>query len=263
MHVERFGNGPRHFLGLHGWNGTTGTFRPLVNKLPADVTFWAVDLPGCGQSPLPSPLNPESVMQPLEKWLSRSPDTMNITGNCSGAIFALLLAQRFPQQVRRVTMIDAFCTTPWYFQLFLWPVAGEMAYYTAFANPVGRAIANLSLSSKRAAETDLTAGFEHTDHAANLAYLRVFQNAAALMDFQVISTPVDLIYGEKTFAAVRKSIPFFQSHLRVERVECLRGAGHLPLLEATQQIGAFLFAPEEPEGIPCIKIPIHLPVTVR
>ena len=263
MHVERFGNGPRHFLGLHGWNGTTGTFRPLVRRLPADVTFWAVDLPGCGRTPRPSLLTTESVMQPLEKWLSRSPDTMNVIGNCSGAIFALLLAQRFPDQARRVTMIDAFSVTPWYFQLFLWPVAGELAYYTAFANPVGRTIANLSLSSKRKADTDLTNGFRNTDHAANLAYLHVFQDAAAQVAFEEITTPVDLLYGEKTFAAIRRSIPFFQSRLPVDRVECLLGAGHLPLLEAPDQIGAFLFAPNEPEGIPCIQKSNQSPVTVR
>ncbi len=241
MHVERFGHGPRHFLGLHGWNGTAAAFRPLVPMLPDDVTLWAADLPGCGRSERPRDMSMDAVMEEVERLALRLPAPLNVIGICSGAIPGLLLAQRQPTVIAHLAMIDAFAFVPWYFRVFTMP-AGKLAYFTAFANPVGRLIANLSLRAKRAENTDLTAGFRDTDHEMNLAYLRMFEQAGDSMQWSLIETPVDLLYGERTFAAVRQSIPLFQRRLNVRRVDCLRGAGHLPLLEATEQIGSLLFA---------------------
>ena len=37
MFVKRYGTGPRHFLGLHGWSGDHRTFEPLIHDLPEDL----------------------------------------------------------------------------------------------------------------------------------------------------------------------------------------------------------------------------------
>ena len=244
MHVEASGNGVRHFLGLHGWNGTLETFRPLVQALPPDVTFWSADLPGCGQSPRPAALNLDAVLDDALASIDRLPSPMTLVGNCSGAIMALLLMQRRPQRFTRLVMIDAFAWLPWYFRVFLSPIGGY-AYWTTFANPVGRALTNLALVNRRGKQTNLTAGFRRTDHQAMTAYLHIFEAAAARIDFGAIAAPVDVLYGERTFGAVRGSIAFWRQKLHVDRVACLLGAGHLPIQEATAQLRDLLFATQK------------------
>lgn len=262
MHVNRFGTGPRHFLGVHGWNGTGETFRSVIAALPADVTFWTLDLPGCGASPRASKLTLDTVLESAAQALTALPGPVTLVGNCSGAVLGLLLTQAHAGCVNRLVMLDAFAFVPWYFQLFRTQF-GRMAYWTAFANPVGRGITNLALRARRTEHTDLTAGFRRADHEATLAYLDIFAEAASLVSFERISTPVDVLYGERTFAAVRESAAIFAEHLPVSRIEVLRGAGHLPLLEATRQVCSILFDPQEMGGAACPPQHSHSPAIAR
>lgn len=250
MYVEASGAGPRHFLGLHGWNGTLETFQPLIRALPQDVTFWGADLPGCGRSPRPAALTLDAVLDDALEAVDRLPAPMTLVGNCSGAVLGLLLMARRPERFLRLVMIDAFAALPWYFRVFLSPVGGY-AYGAAFANPVGRGITNLALKKRRTGTTNLTAGFRAADHATLTAYLRIFEAAGARADLEAVTAPVDVLYGERTFAAVRHGIAFWEQKLRVARVECLRGAGHLPIQEATAQLREILFAAPAKENNLC------------
>ena len=200
-------------------------------------------------------------MEEVERLALHLPGPLTIVGNCSGAILGLLLAQRQPHAVKRLTMIDAFAFTPWYFRVFTsrW---GAAAYYSTFANRAGRWLTNASLRAKRRAGTDLTKGFRSTDHPMTLAYLRIFEEAAGLLEWDAIHTPVDLLYGERTFRAVRESVSYFAQRLTVDRTVCLKGAGHLPLLEATEQLRSLLFAQDHSGGLPCTT-PNRLRATAR
>lgn len=250
MYVEARGSGPRHFLGLHGWNGTLATFQPMTQDLPPDVTFWSADLPGCGRSPLPPALTLEAVLEDALAAIDQLPAPMTLVGNCSGAVLGLLLMARRPERFNRLVMIDAFAFLPWYFRVFLSPI-GRYAYWTTFANPLGRVITNLALKARRTPQTNLTADFRHADHVTMPAYLRIFEEAAACIDFAAVTSPVDVLYGERTFTAVRQSLAFWQARLRVARVECLRGAGHLPLQEAAAQVRDILFIAPRIEDNSC------------
>ena len=250
MYVEASGAGARHFLGLHGWNGTLDSFRPLTQALPDDVTFWSADLPGCGRSPRPALLTLDAVLEDALDCVDRLPAPVTLVGHCSGAVLGLLLMALRPARFERLVMLDAFAFLPWYFRVFLSPIGGY-AYRATFANPVGRGIANLALKKRRTGATSLTAGFRGADHAAMTAYLRIFEEAAARVNFAGVTAPVDVLYGERTFAAVRQSIAFWEHKLRVARVECLRGAGHLPIQEATAQLRGILFTDPAKEENSC------------
>ena len=53
--------------------------------------------------------------------------------------------------------------------------------------------------------------------------------------------PIDIVYGQNTFGAVKKSIPLWQSIWPQADTWEMDGAGHLPLMEATHQIAHIIF----------------------
>lgn len=236
-HLARFGGGSRCFVGFHGWSGSFESFRPLVSALPEDVSFWAADLPGAGESENPSTWTAESVVARMDSALDGlGLRSVTLVAACGGVGFALLLAARRPERVKRVVLIDPFAFVPWYFALFTWPVLGRAFYLLTFANPLGRHLTDEALAERRTETTSLTEGFEAVDHVRNHQLLRAMCDAGRtpLGEFGSFKGPVDIVYGARTFGAVKDSVarlvnePFPQA--RVFRAET---AGHLPMHEAS------------------------------
>jgi pimeloyl-ACP methyl ester carboxylesterase len=226
VNVRKYGDGPRHFLCLHGWSGNHATFERLADP---GLTLWCPDLPAT---------NAYHITNSLAEVVREMPGPVEIVGNCSGAIYGLLLAQRVP--TRRIILIDAFAFWPSYFRLFLIPVFGRKAYNAAFASPVGRRIANAALANRRTADTDLTDGFSRVDHDATYKHLQILSTVSSASQFAGIEADVEILYGEKSFSAVRKSVAIWNGIFPQARRYCLAGAGHLPILEATQQLSSIL-----------------------
>ncbi len=232
MNVRKYGQGPRHLLCLHGWSGSHTTFAPLADP---EFTLWCPDLPAT---------TADGVANGLASLIRRMPGPVEIVGNCSGAIYGLLAAQRVP--VARIVLIDAFAFWPAYFQLFLIPVWGRLAYMSAFANPIGRWIANRSLAGHRTEETDLTDGFSRVDHDATYRHLQILSSIGPASQFASARGDIDIVYGERSFAAVRKSAAIWKGIFPRARQFRLDGAGHLPILEATSQLKTILM-----QEVPC------------
>jgi pimeloyl-ACP methyl ester carboxylesterase len=250
--ISRHGNGPRTFLGIHGWSGDHRTFAPLLRDLPVDATFYAVDLPGCGRSDEPARWSLNDIASSIAEAARAIPAPFTLVGNCSGALLGMLAAQQLQGRIERMLLIDVFAEFPWYFRIFLVPVLGPVAYYTTFANPIGRWIANASLSSRRTEETTLTGGFSHTRHASTYHYLKLFENYPAPRSFDDLAMPIDLVCGSKTFAAAIDSMACWKKVWPQARTWRVEGAGHLPILEATSRLRDILFK----EGSLSIECPI-------
>src|SRR5947209_5395944 len=149
MYIEKYGSGDRVFFGLHGWGGDHTTFMPFVRQLPENVTFYSADLPGYGKTPAPR----EWMLSALSEEIVTAIDTIKamrivLLGSCSGAILGLLAAQALRNRVARIVLIDPFAYMPFYFKLFVATDFGKIAYYTTFANPVGRWLTNMSLKNR-------------------------------------------------------------------------------------------------------------------
>ena len=241
MYISKHGNGPRAFLGLHGWSGDNNTFAPLWNSLPSDATFYSVDLPGCGRSPEPRHWSLDEISQNIADAARQIPSPFTLVGNCSGALLGMLAARHLPGRIHRMLLIDVFAEFPWYFRIFLAPVIGPVAYYSTFANPLGRWITNLSLRNRRAESTTLTGGFAATRHRSTYRYLKLFTSYPSPESFTELSMAIDLLYGEKTFAAVAASIPRWQKVWPQAHAWKIAGAGHLPILESTARLRDILF----------------------
>ena len=181
-------------------------------------------------SPTPSPNRPGPFRHPF-----------TLVGNCSGGLLGVLAARQLHGRIDRMLLIDLFAEFPWYFKIFLHPLIGPVAYYSTFANPVGRWIANASLSSRRAEKTTLTGGFSKVRHITTLRYLKLFENYPAPDSFDNLEMPIDLVYGAKTFHAVIASVSRWQAVWPQARAWRLSGAGHLPILEATASLRDILF----------------------
>lgn len=241
-----YGSGSRIFLGLHGWNGSHRSFDTLLPFLPEDATLIALDLPGYGDSSSPRRWNGAGIMEAVGKQIASldlPPFTM--IGNCSGGLLGMWLLKDQPElPVERIILIDTFGYMPWYFRIFLAPLAGPLFYYSTFANPIGRWLTNRSLQRSHGNETDMTQSFSQGSVSTPFHYLRLFRDMGDYRSFKHITTKVDLAYGENTFAAVKQSVPMWQSLWPSAQILELQGAGHLSVQEAPEPLSQLLFQPQ-------------------
>ena len=242
MHVERYGSGSDAFFCLHGWGGDHSTYAPLAARLPPEASVHAADLPGYGRSPRPAEWSADAIGREIADAIcSLSAPRVTLVGNCSGAVFGLVAAGLVPGRIARIVMIDAFAFLPWYFKVFVHPVYGEVAYRSTFANPVGRWLTNASLRQRRTADTHLTGSFKGVDHHVSVQYLRMLDAIDGIGRFAGITRPIDLIYGGRTFSAVKASVIQWQGLWPHARAHRLDEAGHLPIEEATEAVASIVF----------------------
>jgi pimeloyl-ACP methyl ester carboxylesterase len=57
-----------------------------------------------------------------------------------------------------------------------------------------------------------------------------------------LDIPVDVIIGEKTFSAVKKSSRIIKETLPNVRIHTLAGAGHLPIEEQSEAVAKLVFS---------------------
>jgi pimeloyl-ACP methyl ester carboxylesterase len=241
MFIERYGEGPRAFLFLHGWNGDHRSFAPVLPHVPPDATLYAADLPGCGASVPPRHPDLRSVTRDLVHAFDAIGQPFTLIGHCTGALLGMHAALERTALLQRLVLIDTFAKWPWYFRAFTNPVFGRYAYATTFANPIGRWLSNQALAARRTGESDLTEGFARTSHAMNRQYLHIIAELESAAQFAPLNVPVDIVFGSRTFQAVRTSAADWQ-HIWPEcRIWELPRAGHLVLREASQALGQIIF----------------------
>jgi pimeloyl-ACP methyl ester carboxylesterase len=242
IHAERYGTGSDAFVGIHGWGGSHRTFAPLVPYVPVWASLLAIDLPGYGRSswhPVESVLG---IAEQVSAFIATTGcPRVTLVGNCSGAIVGLLT--RTPA-VSRIVLLDPFAFVPWYFKVFVHPSFGRTAYRSTFANPVGRWLTNLSLKNRRGDGTDLTGSFRNVDHDVSLRYLELLAGIDGIERFRAIDVPVDIVYGVRTFAAVKQSVAEWQALWPHARTFPLEGVGHLPIEEAPADLARIIFTRE-------------------
>jgi pimeloyl-ACP methyl ester carboxylesterase len=240
-----FGQGERTYFGIHGWSGTHETFLPLLGALPEDAKFISIDLPGHGRSPWVGHPDLKSIAEQVGREMERvESESFTLVGNCSGALIALAAIESRPgleERIERMVLIDPFAFTPWYFRIFVVPLFGRLFYHSTFANPLGRWVTNLSLRSKRTSETDLTHSFQRVDHQVSYRYLELLTSIGSIERWSGILIETDIVHGERTFGAIRKSIGMWRALWPHIRIYELTAAGHLPILEATEQMQQILF----------------------
>jgi len=250
MYVKRYGQGARSFLALHGWAGNHRTFERVGDYVPEDASLYSADLPGYGQTPAPSEWTLDALIGPVAQALDdRKLSEVTLVGYCGGALLALEMTRRRPERIARIVAIDPFAYLPLYLKVFVKPSWGRRAYEGTFANPVGRWITNALAGMSGKAGPNPTAAFERVNHEAAYNHLALIAQLVPFNDANAIAVPVDIVHGEHTFTAVRKSASIWCELLAQVRVFALPGAGHEPTREAPRQLADVIFAPDSAEGL--------------
>lgn len=247
MHLESYGRGSRIFLSFHGWGGDHREFAPLAARLPDNALLLSADLPGYGRTPKPPRWDLGDMMDSMGRDISALGHTdLTLVGFCSGAIVALLLAQKIPERVRRIVMIDPFAYLPWYFRIFVAGEFGRRAYRFTFAHPFGRTLTTRILRRRQASNDDFMGAFGRVDHETTQEWLRLLHEVRGVDRFAGLRLPIDIAFGERTFAAVRESVVHFQTLWPQAVVHPLRNVGHLPLVRGAKQLAPIVFGEPGP-----------------
>jgi pimeloyl-ACP methyl ester carboxylesterase len=241
--IVRTGDGPKAWVGFHGWGGSRATWTPILPWLPEDASLHAVELPGFGATPGLATWSVDALRASVIAAIDAIPhERFTLVGNCSGAIFGLLGAMERPHRIERVVLIDPFAYVPWYFRLFVLPGVGRLFYASTFANPVGRWITNAGLRRHRTGRTDLTQPFQKVDHRSAWHTLRLLAELRTVEPFAPLHRPTTIVHGARTFHAVRRSIALWRAMWPHVDVRSLPSAGHLPIQEASEEVASLVFA---------------------
>ena len=107
MYFEKYGEGDKAIVYLHGWGCSGAIFAPIVRQLPRYANY-LIDFDGFGNSSPPSEQGfsvadyAESLRQFLdERGLTR----VTLVGHSFGCRVAMVFASRYPQTVERMLFV--------------------------------------------------------------------------------------------------------------------------------------------------------------
>ena len=107
LQLETWGHGPQTLLLLHGFTGDRSTWRHLTPHWEEHFTVLAVDLPGHGESPLPSAPGIDGfdrTVRALVDVLEAQGGPCAVLGYSLGARLALALALQAPERISRLVL---------------------------------------------------------------------------------------------------------------------------------------------------------------
>jgi len=240
IHIVEYGSGEQILVAIHGWGGDHRTFEPLTDYLSARWTLVLLDLPGYGNSPLVEPFSIEHVAEKVKLVIERYPSPVQMIGSCSGAVVALEVAHQAPESVERIIALDLFAYMPWYFRLFTVGMVGELAYRLTFDSRLGRSILNRMLRSRRSEHTDLMGSFADKSSEVTLKYLSALASLGGPYRYHCLPVDVELVYGARTFRAVRKSVGLWKQVFPRLIIHQVEHAGHLIVDEAPREVAAII-----------------------
>lgn len=109
VHYLTAGRGPTIVL-LHGYAQTSRMWRPLIPKLAEQFTVIAPDLPGIGDSGIPSDgLDMTHAASRIHALVTRlAPGKAAVVGHDIGLMVAYAYAAQFPADVEKLVLMDAF-----------------------------------------------------------------------------------------------------------------------------------------------------------
>ena len=109
LHYLTAGKGPAVLL-LHGYAETSRMWRPLIPKLAQKFTVIAPDLPGIGDSPIPSDkIDMITAAERIHALLrSLGVEKTRVVGHDIGLMVAYAYAAKFPNETEKLALMDAF-----------------------------------------------------------------------------------------------------------------------------------------------------------
>jgi pimeloyl-ACP methyl ester esterase len=221
---------------VHGWGFGSAVWRPVAERLPADLRLLAVGLPGYGDPGF----SPEDM-----------PVGAILCGWSLGALLALQWAERYPDKVARLVLVGA---TPRFTQAADWPAAQPAELLDRFSTAVAadpaaalRRFAGLLNQGDDQARTltrQLSALLDQRipDSPCLLDGLDMLRNSDLRDSVPRIRQPVLLLHGERDPLMPLAAARWLAEHLPAGRLEVFAGAAHAPFLSDPQRFATRLAA---------------------
>ena len=222
---------------IHGAGGSSLHWPPQLRRLHG-YTIYALDLPGHGQSPGPSPDSISEKAAQILNWKEALElGACVYSGHSMGGAITLTLALDHPQHVSGIILVgtggrlrvhpDILALTALEER---YPEAVEMIGRWAFSRTADEQL--VLLAGKRMLETPST-----TVHADFVAC-----NSFDMLDrLNEIACPAHVICGSKDLMTPPKFSHFLVDQLASAELVLIEGAGHMVMLEQPEQVAqAFL-----------------------
>jgi pimeloyl-ACP methyl ester carboxylesterase len=223
---------------VHGVPNSGDMWRPFVERLGG----FAPDLPGFGRSGKPAAF--DYSIDGYAAWIERFldhvyADRVSLVVHDWGAA-ALAFAQRHPDRVARVLVIDAVPLLRgyrWHLVARLWrtPVIGELAM--GFTSPRTMRLGLRRANARPLPDAFFESVFAHFDHGTQRAILRLYRSApptllaAAGERLDAIGAPALVVWGERDPFIAADNADRYAVALGDAEVWRHPDAGHWPWLD--------------------------------
>lgn len=99
----------KNILILHGWGASIDTVMPIFNHLKNHFKVYAIDFPGCGKSQIPSEvLGAFDYARIIKKFIDiMEMEEVILIGHSHGGRVSLVLANKYPELVKKMILIDS------------------------------------------------------------------------------------------------------------------------------------------------------------
>lgn len=245
------GSGPAVVM-LHNGGTSSAIWRHQVDSLAGRHRVLAVDLPGFGSSPRPSTPARLSDMVELVVALIRAEDLAPVllVGNCMGTNISAGVARTAPELVAGIVAINPLTEASFsggrigllhrMERVAPGPtrLVRKLSRKVRPPRPVGTATLRFQLGEVGVAkglhhDPELLACQVRADQLPALVDVLDDMDAYGELDREGVpqGIPVWIVWGEQNRVLSRRKADHLEGVMNAERVELLRGCGHLPMLE--------------------------------
>ena len=241
--IPNIGKEPFTHLALHGWGSDHRTFDPISSFVPSKFSVLCPDLPGYGSTQSPKEWTLDCVTEETVSMIKteRIQEPIVIIGNCLGAVLGLEMIVRNMINAKKIIIIDPVIFFPMYLKIFLLGKLGKTAYLGTLDTKIGRFLSNLAVSRNKSSDIDYTESFKDVNHDSAYKYLNMMAKIPDPSRYKEVNIDVDIIYGQKTLCAVRKSSKALREIWNHANEIQVPNAGHLPLAEQSEVMANLIF----------------------
>ncbi len=251
LHIVERGQGLPLFV-LHGGPGMESNyFRPYLEPLEAAFRVVYIDQPGQGLSERFAPSRPYTMPQAVEAIealrVALGYDRIALLGHSYGGFVAQLYAQRFPQSLAALVLVDTAASADWN--------AEANANINRVATPEQRGL-GLSLSDDERIRRVLALYFDPPDQARADAFMdklisspQAWRQLTATPEFQSFDmrphhgsmrVPTLVVVGENDMITTPGQARTIAAGIPGARLEVFPRTGHNPFVEETAAFNALV-----------------------
>lgn len=234
-------------LMVHGWCGTAEDFRPVLLALPDTMRSIAVDLPGCGLSAKPdAAYDLPYFMEFLRSFcVAMGLDRFTLVGHSLGGLFAVRFTTLWPGFVEKLVLIDPYGLKGEEGALLALARLGPLVNLGFLLNNrlfiewalTGNVLYHPRPEVLRASADATARGILGCD--ASRATARITRNVIGRFPVDDLLPSVRqetlVIWGDHDKLLPPQWAPRFVSLLPSVRLEMVRDAGHMPMVEKPGQ----------------------------